>query len=53
MTTRGGAVENVGAPTKIVPVAQAFRPAGFHRTGTIAIEENNLTPEGVSYRVVA
>jgi hypothetical protein len=51
------AVEIVGAPTKIEPVAQAFRPAGFHGAGTVAFEEDILTPEGVSYsasyRVVA
>jgi hypothetical protein len=46
-------VENVGAPTKIGPAVQAFRPEGFRYSGTIVIERKSLAPEGVSYRVAA
>jgi hypothetical protein len=47
------AVEIVGAPTEIRPVAQAVSPAAFLHRGVIAIEEKNLTLERVSYKVVA
>ena len=47
------ALQNVGAPTEIRLVAQAFRPEGFPRPSATAIGFKFLTPEGVSHRVAA
>jgi hypothetical protein len=50
---RRSELRNVGAPTKIRPVAQTFRPEGFPRPGAPAIDCKFLTPKGASYRVAA
>jgi len=33
-----------------IPVAQAFRPEGFHGGDMVATGSKDLTPEGVSYK---
>lgn len=53
MTTYGLPVEIVGAPTKMGPVAQAFRPEGFCCGSFIAVDGKSLAPEEVNCRVAA